>query len=233
MRSMKKTTSMIALASALTLGLAACGSDEDTSTDPGTSTESSAPEAQAEPSPVAVLENLTGESTQVTLDPMFVQGITDLGLTPGVTGGAEFDGEAGTVTFPISGGNATYFTPDSGVDPYVQGMIEHNQAGLTLTAGDTEVELSNFLVDPGTSMLMGKVLVNGEPFPEGGGDVPLFILDGSTLKPLEVMGDKGILEGTQVKLTKTAADALNMVFKVDALAEGFPVGIAKITLNLK
>jgi hypothetical protein len=41
-----------------------------------------------------------------------------------------------------------------------------------------------------------------------------------------------VLEGTTVKLTKTAADALNMVFSSTALTEGFLVGIAEITLAL-
>ncbi len=75
--------------------------------------------------------------------------------------------------------------------PFVQGSIEHNQSGLTLTKGATEVELSNFRVDPGESMLFGKVLVNAKPFPESGEEVPLFFLDGSTLNPLRDRGRQG------------------------------------------
>jgi hypothetical protein len=41
-----------------------------------------------------------------------------------------------------------------------------------------------------------------------------------------------VLEGTTVSLTKTAADALNMVFKTDALAEFFKVGVAEITVDV-
>jgi hypothetical protein len=41
-----------------------------------------------------------------------------------------------------------------------------------------------------------------------------------------------VLEGTTVSLTKTAADALNGVFGVTALTEFFPVGIAKITVEV-
>lgn len=234
MRNTRTTTSVLALAATLTLGLAACGNDSTVtgSTSPAavSSSEPSAAPSTA-PSPVAALMNLTGKSTAVKLDPAFLKGLTDLGLTPGVTGGAMLDGD--TLTFPITGGSATYFDPDSGVQPYVTGMIEHSQSGLTLTKGDTTVELADFVVDPGASMLMGKVMVNNKPFPESGEAVPLFFLDGRTLEPLKVEGDTGVLQGTTVSLTKTAADALNMVFKTEALTEFFPVGVATITLNLK
>ena len=232
MLSLKKRTGAAALAAGLALSLAACSdSDEDTATSGGSETETT---EQVSQEPVAEIDSLTGVQTQVTLDPAFVEGITGLGLAPGVTGGAQFDGTAGTVAFPITGGNVTYYDPQSGVEPYVQGKIEHFQSGLTLTKGDTQVELSNFVVDPGESVLLGKVLVNGEPFPESGEEVPLFFLDGRTLNPLEVDEAEGtaVLEGTTVSLTKTAADALNMVFGTDALTEFFPVGVAEITVKL-
>ncbi len=224
MLSLKKKSAVLALAAGLTLGLAACGSDEGS--DDSASTE------EVSKDPVAKIDELTGKQTAVTLDADFVKGITGLGLVPGVLGGATFDGAAGKVAFPITGGNVTYFDPKSGVNPYVQGRIEHFQSGLTLTKGDTSVALRDFVVDPGMSMLMGKVLVNGKPFPDANTEVPLFFLDGSTLNPLEVSGSTGILEGTTVSLTKTAADALNMVFKTDALAEFFKVGIAEITVDV-
>ena len=226
----KNKTAVLALAATLSLGLSACGGGNESTTGSGSGDKKSVSKE-----PVADIPMLSGKQTAVTLDAGFVEGITSLGLTPGVTGGATFDAMAGKVAFPITGGNVKYFDPKSGVEPYVQGKIEHNQSGLTLTAKGTAVELSNFVVDPGASMLMGKVLVNGKPFPESGEEVPLFFLDGSTLNPL-AMGTEpntAILEGTTVSLTKTAADALNMVFKTDALAEFFKVGIAEITVNTK
>jgi hypothetical protein len=229
---LKNKTAAAALSVGLALTLAACGNDDEGTTTGSTSGAETTEEVSQEP--VAEIDQLSGKQTQVTLDPAFVEGITGLGLAPGVTGGAVFDGTAGTVSFPITGGNVTYFDPQSGVDPYVQGSIEHFQSGLTLTKGDTEVEMSNFVVDPGESMLLGKVLVNGKAFPESGEEVPLFFLDGSTLNPLQVNEADGtaVLEGTTVSLTKTAADALNMVFGTDALTEFFPVGIAEITVEL-
>ena len=59
----------------------------------------------------------------------------------------------------------------------------HEGSGLSLTAGKTKVELTDFVIDPGTSELTGTVSVNGK---EAAEDALLFNLDGSTLKPLIV-----------------------------------------------
>ena len=214
-----KTLSAIALSGALALTLSACGSnDSDTGTDGG------ATEAQASPTPAAQIDNLTGVMTEVTLDAGFVEGLTSLKLTPGTVGNAKVTN--GVASFPITGGNATYYTPGT-VDPYVQGLINHEGSGLSLTDGKTKVELTNFDVNPGTSMLTGDVSANGKSVVQ---DAPLFFLDGSTLQPLRTEGSNAILEGTTVSLTKEAADLLNMTYKTEALAEFFKVGVAKITL---
>ena len=133
-------------------------------------------------------------------------------------------------TFPITGGNVTYFTPGS-VDPYVQGLINHNGSGLSLTGGGTKVELTDFVVDPAKSVLTGKVTANGKVAAQS---APLFFLDGRTLKPLQMgPNNTAILEGTTVSLTKEAADLLNKTYNVTALKQFFPVGVAKITVNTK
>ena len=165
----------------------------------------------------------------MTLDPSFLAGLKMLKLTPGVVAPATLTGAK--IAFPITSGNVTYFAPDSGVDPFVQGKIMHAKSGLSLTGGGKVVELTDFVVDPEESVLTGKVTVDDKVFAES---APLFILDGSTVNPLMVNAGAGtaVLEGTTVKLTKTAADALNMVFSSTALTEGFLVGIAEITLEL-
>ncbi|MCW2615603.1 MAG: hypothetical protein JWN08_2597 [Frankiales bacterium] len=221
MLSLKKKSAVLALAAGLTLGLAACGSnDEEVGSEPS-----------AAASPVAALTELTGTSTAVTLDAGFVEGITGLGLTPATIGGATLDAATGVLSFPITGGNATYFDPASGVTPFVTGSIEHEGSGLQLTGGGKVVKLEDFVVDPGTSTLTGKVTVDGAVAFES---APLFFLDGSTLMPLDTTSTPGsaVLEGTTVSLTKEAAEALNGVFGTDALAEFFKVGVAKITLEL-
>ena len=222
MYSLKKKTAILTLAAGLTLGLAACGSNEEATT--GTAGSG----ASAAPSPVAALDSLTGDSTAVELDPGFLAGLTALKLTPATVGGATLSGA--TLSFPITGGNATYYTPGTKT-PYVESTINHDGSGLQLTGANGKVvKLEDFVVDAGKSVLTGKVTVDGKVFAES---APLFFLDGSTLKPLDTAtAGKGILAGTTVSLTKNAADALNATFETDALAEFFKVGVATITLDL-
>ena len=209
-----RLTIILAVA-ALSLGAAACGSDD----------ESSSP---TRPDPVAQIDQLSGQTTAVTLDAGFVEALTSLKLTPGPLGAASIS-KAGVASFPITGGNVTYYEPGS-VSPYVQGEIDHDGAGLSLEGGGKRVELTDFVVDPGASVLTGKVTVDGEVAAES---APLFFLDGRTLNPLEVNEGNGtaVLEGTTVKLKAEAAELLNTTFGVDALAEGLVIGVAKITVN--
>ena len=218
MRINKKAAGLLVVG-ALAASLTACG---------GSSSNASTAGAPASAAPVADIQNLSGKMTQVTLDPSFLAGLTALKLTPGLIGTGKLDGAV--LTFPITGGSATYYTPGSR-DPYVTGSIKHDGSGLTLTDGTTKVGLENFVIDPGGSVLTGDVTANGASVVKG---APLFFLDGSTLKPLVVNPDgTAVLEGTTVSLTKAAADLLNKTFKTTALAEFFKVGIAKITLNTK
>ena len=211
-----RTPTIILATAALALGAAACGDDDDQQS-----------QSQARPDPVAQVDQLSGRSTAVTLDGGFVEALTSLKLTPGPLGDAAIS-KSGVASFPITGGNVTYYEPGS-VSPYVQGEIDHAGAGLSLEGGGKRVELTDFVVDPGASVLTGKVTVDGEVAAES---APLFFLDGRTLNPLEV-NDNGtaVLEGTTVKLKAEAAELLNTTFGVDALQEGLVIGVAKITIN--
>ncbi|MFD4444821.1 hypothetical protein ACFWPK_34100 [Nocardia sp. NPDC058519] len=171
---------------------------------------------------------MTGKTTAVALDKGFTDALTSLGLTPGVVGHATLD--SGSVIFPITGGSVKYYTPGT-VEPYVQGDIKHNGSGLSLAAGHTTVELTNFDIDPGTSLLYGDVSVNGTP---AATHAVLFNLDGSTLQPLQTGADEtAILQGTRVLVSEDAAALLNKTFNTDAVKAGLLVGIATITLNTK
>jgi hypothetical protein len=216
-----KTLTALAATAALALGATACGGSDDTSTASTTTTKASAAK------PVAEIPALSGKDTAVTLDSGFVKALGSLKLTPAPVGTAQIS-KAGVASFPITGGNVKYYTPGT-ESPYVQGMIDHDGSGLSLTSSDKKVELTNFEVDPGKSVLTGKVTVDGKVAAES---APLFFLDGRTLKPLET-GDNGtaVLEGTTVKLKQEAADLLNQTFGTDALKAGFVIGTAKITVN--
>jgi hypothetical protein len=205
------------------VGLTAAGCSSETST-----SSSSSPSVSASPSPVAVVKDLTGVNTQVALDAGFVSALESLKLTPGTVGTATL--KDGVLAFPITGGDVTYYEPGS-VDPYVQGMIKHNGSGISLSSGDTTVEMTNFDLDPATSKLYAKITANGDVAAER---AYLFTLDGSTLMPLETgPNDTAILEGTRVLISPDAAALLNETFKTDAVTDELLVGIAKITINTK
>jgi len=214
---MFRPLAILASVSVLAIGAAACGDDEQSDSTP----------AKTTPAPVAQIDSLSGRSTDVALDKGFVQALGTLELTPAPVGDGSIS-KAGVASFPITGGNVTYYKPGS-VSPYVQGEIDHAGSGLSLTGGGKTVKLTNFVVDPGKSVLTGKVTVDGKVAAES---APLFFLDGRTLQPLKAAGSTAVLQGTTVKLKDEAASLLNDTFGTDALKGGLVIGVAKITVNV-
>jgi len=227
--SRKKITKVglgIVASGALVFSLAACSMDSNSGSTESTTSASAEPSAEA--TPVASLADLSnGVDTQVTVDASFVEALTTLGLTPAPVGDGTFDATTGTFAFPITGGNVDYYDPASDVRPYVQGEIDHDGSGLSLTAGDTVVELTDFRIDPGESKLYGTVTANGEVAAE---DAYLFNLYGGSLKPLQMEGSNAVLEGTTVHISPDAAALLNQTFNTDAVQDEMLVGVAKITV---
>src|SRR6478735_4882668 len=216
----KRTLAAFAMAALVATPLAACSSSDSDSSSSASSTET-----KSAPKPVASIEALQGETTAIALDKGFTDALTSLKLTPGVVGTAKL--EAGSLIFPITGGNVTVFKPGE-VSPYVIGQIQHEGSGLSLTAGGTKVELTNLNVDPGVSRVYGDVSLNGKPVVSS---AYLFKLDGRTLKPLSTGSGTATLEGTKVEISPVAAPLLDKVFKTDAVKPGLLVGIAKITVS--
>ncbi len=211
-----KSTAVLLTSAALALGAAACGADDNTASD-----------TSAAPKPVAQVDQLSGRATAVTLDSGFAGALKSLKLTPAPVGDASIS-KAGVASFPITGGSVTYYKPGS-VSPFVQGQIDHAGGGLSLTGGGKKVDLTDFVIDPGASVLTGKVSVDGKVAAD---NAPLFFLDGRTLKALKVnQNGTAVLEGTTVKLKDESAQLLNKTFGVDALKGGLVVGVAKITIN--
>jgi hypothetical protein len=213
---MLRPMAVMATIAMLATGAAACGDDDQSTT----------AAAADRPEPVAQIDTLSGRTTDVKLDGGFVEALGTLELTPAPLGEGTIT-KQGVARFPITGGNVTYYEPGT-VSPFVQGEIDHDGSGLSLTGGGTTVELTDFVVDPGASVLTGKVAVNGEVAAES---APLFFLDGRTLQPLRTEGSTAVLEGTTVKLKDEAAALLNDTFGTDALAGGQVIGEAKITVN--
>jgi hypothetical protein len=212
---LKRIGLLIAMIAALGFTVSACGDDDETSTASADDTK-----------PVAEIPELTGVDTTVALNEDFLAALESLKVAPGVVGDAQLKGA--DVSFPITGGDVKYYDPASDVRPFVQGIIEHDGSGLSLTAGKTTVELTDFVIDPGTSVLTGTVTANGE---EAATDAPLFDLDGSTLEPLISNEDgSATLTGTTVLLTEDAAGLLNETFGIEDLTGGLEVGISTITV---
>jgi hypothetical protein len=217
MRTISATTSitkrrLVAVAgiAMLAVPLAACGSS---------SSDSGAPQ------PVARVDSLTGDTTAIALDKGFTDALTSLKLTAGTVGTAKL--QNGSLIFPITGGSVRVFKKGE-VVPYVIGEIQHEGSGLSLSAGGTKVELTNFNVDPGVQRVYGDVTVNGKV---AATSAYLFTLDGATLKPLTTSGDTATLTGTQVEISPVAAPLLDSTFGTDAVKPGLLVGIATITVN--
>lgn len=223
MHSIRRTTTAVLSAGVLAVSLAACSGDDETAARPGGAASSS-----QSASPTAIVDNATlaGGNTSVALDAGFVAALTSLMVTPGAVGTGEIT-PAGAAVFPITGGNVTVFPPGS-VDPYVTGIVAHDGSGLSLTAGGKMVELTDFVVDPGTSMLTGTVSVDGT---EAAASAPLFFLDGSTLDTPRLEGGNAILDGTTVKVLPDAARLLETTFGLEAMMipDYLTVGTATIT----
>jgi hypothetical protein len=179
------------------------------------------------PAPVAAVPALFGGNTGVALDANFLAALKSLGVTPGVVGTATL--VSGSVHFPITGGDVVYWSPKGSYRPYVQGVILHEGSGLSLKAGKTTVDLTNFTVNPGNSLLYGDVTVNGKL---AAAQAPLFNLYGGSLKPLQLSGNDAILTGTTVHISATAAGLLDQVFKTTGVKSQLLVGVATITAQI-
>jgi hypothetical protein len=230
MRTATKSLTALLSAGIVVAALAGCsqsGTGSSSTSGAGTSS-SAASTPSATPTPAAVFTSVNGKTTAIALDPGFVSALTSLKLTPGTIGSATLS-KAGVLTFPITGGNVTYYDPATKVRPYVQGELDHNGSGLSLTAGSTKVELKNFVIDPGNnSHVSGDVYVNGKEAAKGAN---LFRLDGTTLNPVTKSGDAYVLQGTTVYISDDAAALLNSTFKTTAVTGQLKVGIATLTVT--
>lgn len=193
MRNVNKVLAGVA-AIGLAASLAACGSS-----------------SSSKAKPVGEFKTLTGQTTTVVPDPGFVKALTSLKVAPGLVGTAKMTSEG--FAFPITGGNAKIYNKGD-VTPYVQGTIEHQGSGLSLTAGGIKVELTNFVIDPGNnSKLTGDVSANGKSVVKG---AKLFDLDGGTLQTPTIKDGVATLQGTTIYLSTDAAKLLSDTYKLPA-----------------
>ena len=119
-------------------------------------------------------------------------------------------GDAG-LRFPITAGKLDAKT--------YAGQIKH-VGGISLTRGDTRVDLRNFIIDVDDAPdLTARV---------GSSRVSILDLDLSDAE-ISKSGRRLTIAGVKATLTKTAADALNAAFETDAFAEGLEIGTATVS----
>lgn len=212
----KKRASLTALVGVLALTGAACGSDKK---DSSSSNGSGSQTEQRPADMVTAIPSLSGVGTSVILDAGTAGALKSLGVAIAPAGKATFEASTSTITFPITSGYAEIHSDPNTKPGNIMGSIVHQGSGFTLSAGKTKVELSDFIVDPGNSMLYGSV--GGKP------GIPLLSLDGTDVK-VSMEGGNVVLFGTVAKLTDTAATALNGAFKTDAIKPGLPLGVVRL-----
>jgi hypothetical protein len=161
--------------------------------------------------------DFVGGRTSVSLSSDFVNALTTLKVTPGTVGSGRL--KKGVASFPITSGAGDLGT--------IKLEINH-RGGLSFTAGSTIVELTDYSITnlDGKLVLTGLVKANDDLV----GRIPLFDLAltaGPTTKTDHGVTQLGV-SGVKVTLNKTAADALNSVFKVTAFKEGLSIGTANV-----
>lgn len=155
-------------------------------------------------------------ATTVALSSDLVDALTALGVE--ASGFGESTIQDGAIAFGITGGAADL------TDTEVE--IIHS-GGLTLTAGDTEVVLTDFVISNvgDAPTLSGLMTVNGD------------LITRATLFDLQIGGLEAIatddltnldLTDVAVTLSGDAAEVLNQVFEVTAFTEGFSIGTAAV-----
>lgn len=169
---------------------------------------------------VAAVPVIAGGTTTVTLDPSTAAVLQKNGVSvaPVAPATATSSGGSVAVTFPITGGEAFIFP--NGDLAFIRGDVVHS-GGLTFSGGGKSLTVTDFIVNPGTSLLTANV---------GGAQVPLFELDGRNVKVGSDGSGHPTLDGTVVRLSPQAAAALNATFGVSLFKEGIPVGTAHIVL---
>ncbi len=196
---------LLALVAALALALfaVACGDDDEDESggSAGTTTQE---ETMAESQPL----ELNGEMTTLVLDAGTAKVLTDnkVKVAPVDPAAPEGDG----IGFPITGG-----TVDS---ESLAGTIDHS-GGLRFSAGGTELEVTDFVVDTEAGTLTATA---------GGAEIPLLSLD---LAGLQRSMEAGaiVASGITAALTADAAKALNDTFKGKLFEEGLAIGDVTVT----
>ena len=163
--------------------------------------------------------SVKGRRTDVALSSELLNALETLGVGVQPIKNARI--RRGQAKFPIPAGELDLET--------AAGEIWHT-GGLSLSAGETVVDLSLFIIDtttPGAAVLTGIVKANDTLI----GRLPLFDIELPSLKLPLAAKSRITIPNANLTLTEEAAAALNSVFNVEAFVEGFPIGTAHVVLR--
>ena len=150
-------------------------------------------------------------ATTLDVDPGTLSALAGLGVTPGAVKPATLDGAR--YWFPI------VTSPRKALR---SGVVRH-VGGISLSAGDTTVKLTDFDIKLAKRQLFGRV--------NGSDRVALLDLDYSRTK-VRVQGPQNKIGPVGTTLTQGAADALNQAFGVSALTDDTVLGDATVRYRL-
>jgi hypothetical protein len=169
----------------------------------------SAPPAQSAERSAAT--PVTGGYTLLKLDAGTAAVLSDAGVDIEATGPAIGPAGSTTFAFPIAGGKVN--------KKQLSGRIVHS-GGLAITAENTTLVVKRFVIDLDRGVLTAKV---------AGADVRIPLLRlGAVTGGVQAPPGLLFLKDVNVRLTATAAQALNQTFDTDLFEAGLPIGKATV-----
>lgn len=209
MRRMRQMVTGVAAMLALGLVIAGCNFSK---------TGTVAPNA---PDMVTVLPSVGAQATSLSLDPAAATSLGSLGVSLRPTGSAARRGSV--ISFPITSGYAEVHSRHDAKPGWIDGSLEHAGSGLDLVGLGATVHLSDFVVDPGNSVLYANV--------DNKIGVALLSLDGT--KVTETVNDAGqlVVAGTVAKVTPGAAGVLDQAFATSTITAGMPLGAVEVVAS--
>jgi len=154
---------------------------------------------------------VTGGYTLLKLDAGTAAVLADAGVRIEATGPAIGPASSTTFAFPIVGGEAN--------KKQLSGRIVHS-GGLAISAGNTKLVVKRFVIDLDRGVLTAKV---------AGADVRIPLLRlGAVTGGVRASPGLLLLKDVNVRLTATAAQALNQTFDTDLFEAGLPIGKATV-----
>lgn len=154
---------------------------------------------------------VTGGQTLLKLDGGTAAALSDAGISIRATGPAIGPAGSPLFAFPIVGGEVN--------EKQLSGKIAHS-GGLAITAGDTTLVVKRFVIDLDSGFLTARVAGAGVR-------IPLLRL-GAVTGGVNAAPGVLVLRGVNVRLTGTAASALNQTFDTDLFERGLLLGQATV-----